>query len=289
MNIVIVEDDISVIKILEKIVYDRNLGDIINYAMNGNEGMEKIEIYKPDIVLVDLLMPGKDGLSLVREVKKHNREIQFIMVSQVMSKKMIGKAYEYGVEYYINKPINAVEVENVIKKVEEKIQMNNTLKQIQNIFSQNISLTNSNDDNNKNLNEENFSSQELEEKIKNLMSKIGVMGEIGSSDILKIVSFLIESKKSMSSYSIKTLCSMFTDNPKSMEQRIRRTATVGMNNLANIGIEDYMNDVFTEYSNVMYNFEQIKKEMDFIRGRNKEHGKVNLKKFIEGMVFCCEK
>ncbi|WP_138202812.1 response regulator [Haloimpatiens lingqiaonensis] len=287
MRIIIVEDDISVIKILEKIVYDRELGEIVDYAMDGQEGVEKINKYKPDIVLVDLLMPEKDGLSLVREVTKYNSKVNFIMISQVMSKEMIGKAYEYGVEYYINKPINAVEVENVIKKVQEKIKLNKTLEQIQHIFSENISINPVKNDITAEI--QNKPLENYEEKIREVMSKIGIMGEVGSEDIVKIVSFLIKSKKTMNEYSIKDLCSKFTNNPKSMEQRIRRTATVGMVNLANIGIEDYMNDVFVDYSNGIYNFEQIKKEMDFIRGKSNERGKVSLKKFIQGMAFYCEK
>lgn len=287
MGIIIVEDDISIIKILEKIIYDRGLGEVVDYAMDGNEGVEKINKYNPDIVLVDLLMPEKDGLSLVREVTKYNNKVHFIMISQVMSKDMIGKAYEYGVEYYINKPINAVEVENVIKKVQEKIKLNKTLEKIKYIFAENISVDSPKVENV--LEAENESMENYEEKIRNVMSKIGIMGEVGSEDIVKIVSFLIKSKKTMNEYSIKDLCSKFTDNPKSMEQRIRRTATVGMVNLANIGIEDYMNDVFVDYSNGIYNFEQIKKEMDFIRGKSSERGKVSLKKFIQGMAFYCEK
>lgn len=287
MQIIIVEDDISIIKILEKIVYDRELGEIVDYAMDGNEGVEKINKYNPDIVLVDLLMPEKDGLSLVRDVTKYNNKVHFIMISQVMSKDMIGKAYEYGVEYYINKPINAVEVENVIKKVQEKIKLNKTLEQIKYIFSENIAAASPKVE--KALEMGKKPVESYEEKIRDVMSKIGIMGEVGSEDIVKVVSFLINSKKPINDYSIKDLCNKFTDNPKSMEQRIRRTATVGMVNLANIGIEDYMNDVFVDYSNGIYNFEQIKKEMDFIRGKNSERGKVSLKKFIQGMAFYCEK
>ncbi|WP_373898871.1 response regulator [Haloimpatiens sp. FM7315] len=289
MNILIVEDDISIIKILQRIIFDRNLGNVVSHAQNGIEGMNKINIYNPEIVLVDLLMPGKDGLSLVREIKKKNSKTQFIMISQVTSKDMIAKAYEYGVEYYVNKPINAIEVQNVIKKVVERIQISQTLDQIKGIFSKDINLE-------KNVGEILINSgdtvkdkEDTKDKIKNLMSKIGIMGEVGCEDIINIVSFLIESSKSMSDYSIKDLCGMFSENPKSVEQRIRRTATVGMVNLANLGIEDYMNEIFTEYSNGIYNFEQIKTEMDHIRGKSRKRGKVNLKKFIHGITFYCEK
>lgn len=49
-----------------------------------------------------------------------------------------------------------------------------------------------------------------------------------------------------------------------------------------------MNEIFTEYSNGLYNFEQIKIEMDFIREKSKKRGKVNLKKFIDGIVYYSE-
>jgi two-component system response regulator YcbB len=89
----------------------------------------------------------------------------------------------------------------------------------------------------------------------------------------------------MSHFTVKELCSHFSDNPKTLEQKIRRTATVGMINIANIGIEDYMNEIFTEYSNGLYNFEQVKIEMDFIRRKSKKRGKINIKKFIDGIVY----
>jgi two-component system response regulator YcbB len=275
VRVLIIEDDINVIKILERIINDRALGQVIGYALDGVEGKNKIDILNPDIVLVDLLMPGKDGISLVSEVKSNYPEIQFVMISQVSSKDMIGKAYQSGVEYFVNKPVNAIEVENVIHKVIEKAEMNRKINQIQELFVKPISFENKKED---------YSS-----KIKRVMQKVGIMGEIGSKDIIKIVEYLIKSKKNMTYYTIKELCGIFTDNPKSMEQRIRRTAVTGMVNMANIGIEDYMNEVFVEYSTGLYNFEQIKKEMDYIRGKSKIRGKINLKKFIDGMVFYCEK
>ena len=80
------------------------------------------------------------------------------------------------------------------------------------------------------------------------------------------------------------LCSRFCDSPKSMEQRIRRAAAAGLVNLAHLGIEDYSNEIFTEYSNTLYNFEQVRKEMDFIRGRSDKHGNVKIKNFLNALT-----
>lgn len=272
VKIFIVEDDVNVIKILEKIIIDKNLGDVVGKATDGISALEDIIRLKPDIVLVDLLMPGKDGISLIREAKNTYKDIQYIMISQVSSKNMIAKAYESGIEYYISKPINAIEVETVIKKVIEKIEMNEKLEQIKNIFAS--EYVNSNDKN-----------KDAIEGVKRVMERIGILGEAGSQDIIQIAEYLIDTNQNMSKFTVKEICGLFTDNPKTMEQRIRRTATIGLVNLANIGIEDYMNEIFTEYSNGLYTFEQIKKEMDYIRGKGKERGKVNIKKFLDGIVY----
>jgi len=274
MRIYIVDDDKNVIKILERIIIDKNLGDIVGSAQDGITALEEIKSLRPDIALVDLLMPGMDGISLVKEIKSIEPNIQFIMISQVSTKDMISKAYESGIEYYISKPIDVIEVQTVIKKVQEKIDINKKLYQIQSLFT----------------NESNISNLDKSEEdsiagIKRVMQKIGILGEVGTQDIIKIAKYLIDNNNTMADFTIKELCSKFTDNPKTMEQRIRRTATVGMINLANIGIEDYMNEIFTEYSNGLYNFEQLKIEMDYIRGKSKKRGRVNIKKFIDGIVY----
>ncbi|WZL71660.1 response regulator [Clostridiaceae bacterium 35-E11] len=276
MKIFIIEDDRNIIKILQKIIVDRDLGQLLGYAMDGAAGIKEIQALKPDIVLLDLLMPGKDGLSLVKEAKALYPDMLFIMISQVSSKNMVGKAYQNGVEYYIYKPINAVEVENVILKVGERLRMNRTLIEIQKLFGDNTAPQ---------IDEK----KDYVEHIKNVMQKIGIMGESGTQDIIDIVRLLLKENKNVACYTIKDLCNHFTNNPKTMEQRIRRTASTGMVNIANLGIEDYMNEVFVEYANSLYNFHQVKREMDFIRGKSKARGKVHLKKFIDGMVFYCRK
>ncbi|NLV75576.1 MAG: response regulator [Tissierellia bacterium] len=274
MRIYIVEDDDNIVNILEKIILDKDLGEVIGKANNGKKGLEEIPLLKPDIVLVDLLMPGMDGINLTRKVKAIDPDIQYIMISQVSSKDMIAKAYESGIEYYISKPINAIEVESVIKKVKEKMSMRQKLEQIENIFSSESS----------DLKVEENIYDDIE-GVKQVMQRLGVAGEAGSQDIIQVAKYLIETNQSMSNFTVKEICSRFTDNPKTMEQRMRRAAAVGLVNLANIGIEDNINEIFVEYSNGLYNFEQVKIEMDFIRGKTKKRGKVNIKKFLDGIVY----
>lgn len=274
MKIFIVDDNPNIVRILEKIIYDKELGEVVGKAKDGAEALEKIEAIRPDIVLLDFLMPNMDGISLLKEIKKKHPGIQYIMISEVSTKELISKAYNNGIEFFISKPIDAVEVQAVIKNVTGKLEMNKKLEMIQGLFSgkQHSNVIEHEEDNSVG--------------VKRVLQRLGILSESGSQDIINAALYLIESNKSTADVTIIDLCSYSSqDNPKITEQRMRRAAAVGMKNLAHIGIEDYMNEIFTDYSNGLYNFEQIKIEMDYIRGKTKKRGKVNLRKFIDGIIY----
>ncbi len=100
MKFYLVDDDLMVIKILENIIEEQKLGDVIGYSTDSTECINEILIKKPDIVLVDMLMPQKDGSMLVSEIKSKNSEIKFIMISQITTKNLISKAYNAGIEFF---------------------------------------------------------------------------------------------------------------------------------------------------------------------------------------------
>jgi two-component system response regulator YcbB len=276
MKFFILDDDINVIHILKRIIEDKELGIIVGEERDGIRGIEKIKAVVPDIVLIDLLMPGMDGLNVVKKLKEEYDDIEFIMISQVSSKSMVEKAYRYGVEYFIYKPINAIEVEAIIRKVVERIQINRTISNMQKIFV------------NKSGNKPMKSEQSYEHYISSVLTELGIIGEKGSQDIINVVKYAIKNRINLSQATLRDILTNLTDNPKSMEQRIRRAINMALTNIASLGIEDYMNYTFTEYSNTLFNFEQVRAEMEFIRGNADKGGSTNIKKFLIGLITYCE-
>mgnify|MGYP003232738545 CR=1 FL=1 len=119
-------------------------------------------------------------------------------------------------------------------------------------------------------------------------SVTGLIGESGSADIITLVDYMIEQGPESVKFTVSELCSRFSpNNSKSMEQRIRRAVNAGLTNLANMGLEDYSNDTFHDLAGTLYSFEQIRKEMDYIRGKSGTHGKVSLKNFLNSLIFYC--
>ena len=274
MRYYIIDDDVSIVKILTNLIEENGSGEVIGSSNDGETALSEILICNPDIVLVDLLLPKLDGNSLVREVKQLKPKIKFIMISQVSDVKLVEDSYNSGIEFFISKPINKIEVEKVTSKVAETIEIENMLHDIKKVF--------------KDVNIQKKTPTDNIKVIKHVLSKFGMLGEKGTNDIIKICMYLLETKKTFDECNFNDLCSIIGDSPKTVQQRIRRAIKTGLTNIAYIGIEDYYNENFQYYSKGMFDFASVKAEMDYIKGKNKTGGKVIIGKFFEGLILQCE-
>lgn len=279
MKFYLLDDDRTITNILKIIIQKRELGEVCGTSNHSVEALDDIKILRPDIIITDLLMPEMDGITFVKKAKELLPDAAYIMLSQVSSKDMIESAYEQGIEFYIQKPLNSVEVEKVIRTVSQNLSMQRTLQKMQNIFEDSIRSTSHSAPTGK---------QEYLSKLQKILQRLGIIGDAGSKDIITVIEFLIEEKEDISNITLNELCSRFTDSPKTMEQRIRRAAATGMVNLAHLGLEDYGNEIFTEYANSLYNFEQVRKEMDFIRGKTDKHGNIKIRNFLNALLISCQ-
>lgn len=276
MRYYIVDDDINIVKILTNIIEESDFGEVIGSANDGDTALKEILSVNPDIVLVDLLMPKLDGNSLVKEIKSIKPRINFIMISQVSDKELVTDSYKSGIEFFISKPINIIEVEKVVNRVAEKIELENMLRDIRKIF--------------KDVGEkQKDNTNDKIKEIKYILSKLGMLGEKGTNDIIRTCVYLMEKGMSYEEGNMDEICRYLGDNTKTIKQRIRRSIKDGLTNLANTGLEDYYSDIFQNYSSMLFDFENVKAEMDYIRGKRDAGGKVNINKFFEGLMFLCEK
>ena len=282
MKFYFVDDDKNIRTILKILVTERNLGECCGSSGNGDDALEDVAALHPDIIIVDLLMPDMDGISFVEKARKISPESACIMLSQVASKDLIAKAYESGIEFFIQKPLNAIEVESVIRNVLKTLSLHRTIGKVQSLFETEFS-ENGRQSDNPSPQSENFQS-----RLTNVLQKLGIIGELGSKDIITLITWLHDRSETLEQQTLGRLLSQFSENPKSVEQRIRRAAYTGLVNLAHLGLEDYSNDVFTEFSNTLYNFEQVRREMDYIRRKSDKHGNVKIRSFLNALLSYCE-
>jgi len=281
---VIIDDDASIRRILQKIIQQHNLGIVIDECDDGIKGEKIIREYQPDIALVDLLMPGQDGVELIDKVSSKAPNTSFIMVSQATSEQLITKAYESGIEFFIHKPINILETVSVINKVIES----RKLKQIMSLMHQTISQYSTAPI----LAEEGGGKDVQKTRIYKVFSDLGIIGETGVKDIYRMVQIIVQQGSESKSYQLRDVYLLMSagieQDAKAIEQRVRRATAKGLHNIANLGIDDYYNEFFQSYSSSLFDFKEVRQEMNSIQGKSQYRGKINVKKFIEGMLFIAE-
>lgn len=283
MRYFIVDDDIVSRTMLKKIITECDLGIVIGEAESGVNCLSSILSTHPDVVLIDFLMPEQDGLETIENLRNNGFQGQFIMISQIVNKEMVGAAYEKGIEFFVHKPINRIEIQSVLKKTAEQFRLRDSLLAIRESLAQ-IGLDNTMK-----------RQQSVQEIVLSILSDMGVSGEAGTDDILTIIGFLRNQSEPVAQLPpLKDLyeaVAMKTEKnkieikkeSKAIEQRIRRTIQTAINNLATLGVIDYTNFEFEYYAPRYFDFQDVRNYMKDIREGNHDPKKVkiNSKKFLQ--------
>ena len=278
MKIYIIEDDVSVISVLEDIVEANHLGTICGDTDGEPADLHEILALDPDLILVDLLMPGKDGIQVTRELREAGCRAKFIMLSQVSDKEMVAKAYTAGVEFFIQKPINLIEVRQVITNVRGQIRNEQALKAIQQVFAYREPAAS--------VHQTAYDRQRR--RMKAILSQLGMAGEKGAQDIIELCVILLREHTSVSRMGMSNLCARLNDSPRTTEQRARRALEKGLKHIASLGLDDYNNEAFVRYSARLFPFQEVRSEMLFQQGKRQSRGKANLKTFLDGLMILAE-
>jgi two-component system response regulator YcbB len=277
----IVDDDAASIWMLQNIIEQSWLGEVIVTAENGCEGERAVLGANPDIVLMDLLMPEQDGIETINNLKLRGYNGKYVMISQIENKEMIGKAYQAGIEYYIQKPINLIEVRAVLSKVNEKWKTDKYLNEMKDSMAK---LSNLNTDLGSSPRK-----MSVRETVQPILRDLGIVGEIGSRDMIEMMEYLIQQNKADMLPPLKELYEVAArahqdhgKEGKAVEQRIRRTLMSALSNLASIGLTDYSNPKFEHYAPLYFDFQDIRLKMKEMDEKLKpEKGRVNIKKFLQ--------
>ena len=281
MRYFIVDDDRASRMMLSTIINDCDLGTVIGEASNGQEAIPQILMTQPEFILIDLLMPKLDGISTIDYLRQNGYHGSFIMISQVSNKERVADAYSHGIDFFIHKPINKVEIEFVLRKTEEHYRLKNSIQAIRQSLAK-FELPNVG-----------HYKKTTRDHIQTILNDMGIVAEVGSEDIIHIIEQLVQEKNKIAplpplkeiyenlAKMTKTTPDDISKESKAIEQRIRRTIFAAMINLANLGIVDYTNSEFEYYAPRYFDFTDIRQLMVQIKANSDRKIKINIKKFIQ--------
>jgi len=119
MRVVVVDDSIVVRERLIKMFSEIPSIDIVGEAGNSFEALNIIEEEKPDVVVLDIKMPGDSGVEVLRKVKKKNSSIIAILLTNYPIEQYKEKCFEYGADYFFDKSQEYLKVTEVLRTLAE--------------------------------------------------------------------------------------------------------------------------------------------------------------------------
>ncbi|HEX5358453.1 MAG TPA: response regulator [Candidatus Nitrosotalea sp.] len=117
MASVMIVDDSDAIRMVLKDILVIGQHNLVAELSSGIGALEEYVKLKPDIVLLDMAMPKKDGLSVLKEIISHNPKAKVIMISASDNQETIKECIRAGANTYVLKPFNFQEVLKIISNV----------------------------------------------------------------------------------------------------------------------------------------------------------------------------
>ena len=280
-KILICDENIEILKILSFIIEQKQLGEVLEEIEDGESAVDIITSLNPDLVITDYSLRRIDGNEVIRRARNKGYTGKFIMISSITDPEVISKAYDNGVSFYIKKPINISETIHIIEqtlKLADLEQMELKIKQIVNRneissidFSPNQPIS-------------------FDKEVDRILISLGLQGTGGYSELKELIIMTNEKEKSgKTDYLLSDLYDNLSlrtnEKSKTIEQKIRRSTQRAMDYVALIGLEDYDSLVFDRYAAALFDFYELRKQMDFLSGKSNIKGSIHIRKFIEGIAM----
>lgn len=118
LSILVADDNIDFAKNLTSYIEKENEMEVIGIAKDGLEAVEMIKNTKPDVAIIDVIMPQLDGLGVLERINELNIDKKpfSIVLSAVGQDKVTARALELGAEYYVVKPFD---ISLLMKRIKE--------------------------------------------------------------------------------------------------------------------------------------------------------------------------
>jgi len=118
MGRILIADDSDAIRLVLSDILSIGEHDVVGEAVDGSDAVEKFAEIKPDVMLLDLAMPKKDGLTVVKEVIANDSSAKIILITASDNQKVIHDCLNAGALAYVSKPFD---FDNVLKIISDAL------------------------------------------------------------------------------------------------------------------------------------------------------------------------
>ncbi len=222
ITILIADDNIEFATTLKGYFDKTDNMEVIGMAKDGNEAFEKICELKPDVALLDVIMPHLDGIGVLEKLNESNLEKQpfCVMISAVGQDKITRQAINLGAGYYVVKPFN---IDVLIKRIED-------IKNYQPTAQKNNFFVKENKSNYIEIDMKEKKEENLEALVTNMIHEVGVPAHIKGYQYLREAIMMtvenIEMINQITKQLYPEIAHKFKTTPSRVERAIRHAIEV---------------------------------------------------------------
>ncbi len=117
LKILVCDDERHIVRLIQ--VNLERQGYQVVTAFDGKEGLEKIRAEKPNLVVLDVMMPYMDGFEVLKTLRREpeTESLPVIMLTAKAQDKDVFEGYHYGADMYLTKPFNPMELVSFVKRI----------------------------------------------------------------------------------------------------------------------------------------------------------------------------
>ena len=224
VTVFVIEDNEQLCLDVVNYFKDSESVEIVGTANDGLIGTAKIQSLKPDVVLLDIVLPGIDGFGVLECISMYEKRPKVIIISALAQDTFVNKALRFGADYYLVKPFDFSSLANRILelfKKEEKLSFQKTV--IENYSDYKTIEA-----------EKRFSRQKsLEERITNVFMIVGIPAHIKGYQFLReAIKLAVDTPEIINSITKKlypTIAERYDTSSSKVERAIRHAIEVAWN------------------------------------------------------------
>lgn len=112
---VMIADDVSMMGELLRTMLRQANCLVVASATNGDDAVRAYHRFQPDMVFLDINMPGKNGMEVLQEIIANNPAAHVVMISVESSVEHVRKAMELGAKSFLVKPVSALKIQQLVR------------------------------------------------------------------------------------------------------------------------------------------------------------------------------
>lgn len=119
-KVLVCDDERHIVRLIQ-VNLERHGFNVVT-AFDGKEGLERIRAEKPNVVVLDVMMPYMDGFEVLKSLRRdpETATVPVIMLTAKAQDKDVFEGYHYGADMYLTKPFNPMELVSFVKRIAQE-------------------------------------------------------------------------------------------------------------------------------------------------------------------------